>query len=48
MCSTLSGMPVLYDLVPANIEARLAGLEMLSYLYGCEWLADKGFIGEQW
>ncbi len=48
MLSTLGGMPVLYDLVPANTDERLAGLEMLDHLYGCELLAEKGFIGEQW
>ena len=48
MLSTLNGIPILYDLVPASTDERLAGQAVLPHLYGCELLADKGFIGEEW
>jgi len=46
--STLHGIPVVYDLVPANLDERLAAEVVLDYLSGCDILADKGFIGFEW
>ena len=46
--TTFSGIPVVYDLVPANTDERLAAETVLGYLRGCQIIADKGFIGERW
>ena len=46
--STLSGIPILYDLVPANLDERLAAEAIIDYLVYCDIFADKGFIGLEW
>lgn len=46
--TTLSGLPVVYDLVPANTDERDAAETVLAYLAGCDIFADKGFIGAAW
>jgi hypothetical protein len=46
--TTLSGIPVVYDLVPANLDERLAAEAILDYLVYCDIFADKGFIGLEW
>jgi DDE family transposase len=46
--TTLSGLPVVYELVPASTDERLAAETVLDYLSGCAIFADKGFIGEDW
>lgn len=48
LLSTLSGIPLLYSLVPASTDERLAAESVLDYVRGCRILADKGFIGGQW
>ena len=45
---TLEGIPVVYELVPANTDERLAAESVLYALRGCRIYADKGFIGEDW
>ena len=45
---TLEGIPVAYELVPANTDERLAAESVLYALRGCRIYADKGFIGEEW
>ena len=45
---TLKGIPVVYELVPANTDERLAAESVLYRLRGCNIYADKGFIGEDW
>jgi hypothetical protein len=45
---TLEGIPVVYELVPANTDERLAAESVLYALRGCNVYADKGFIGEDW
>lgn len=45
---TLKGIPVVYELVPANTDERLAAESVLYALRGCNIYADKGFIGEDW
>jgi hypothetical protein len=46
--TTLSGIPVVYDLVPANLDERLAAEVIIDYLVYCDIFADKGFIGLEW
>lgn len=46
--STLDGIPVVYDLVPANLDERLAAEAVIDYLSTCDIFADKGFIGFEW
>ncbi len=45
---TLEGIPIAYELVPANTDERLAAESVLYALRGCNVYADKGFIGEDW
>jgi len=46
--STLQGIPVVYDLVPANLDERLAAEAVIDYLSYCDIFADKGFLGFEW
>ena len=46
--TTLSGIPVVYDLVPANLDERLAAEAIIDHLVYCDIFADKGFIGLEW
>lgn len=46
--STLNGIPVVYDLVPANLDERLAAEAVIDYLVCSDIFADKGFIGLEW
>jgi hypothetical protein len=46
--TTLSGIPVVYDLVPANLDERLAAEAIIDSLIYCDIFADKGFIGLEW
>jgi hypothetical protein len=46
--TTLNGLPVVYDLVPANLEERLAAEAVLGRVNGCDIFADKGFISQGW
>jgi len=46
--STLNGIPVVYNLVPANLDERLAAESVIDYLSSCDIFADKGFIGFEW
>lgn len=41
MRTTLSGIPVAYDLVPANLDKRLAVEVIIDYLVYCDISADK-------
>lgn len=45
---TLDGLPVVYDLVPANLDERNAAEAVLFRVEDCDIFADKGFIGEDW
>jgi hypothetical protein len=45
---TLEGLPLLYDLVPANVDERQAAEALLEKLAGFNLLADKGFLSEDW
>ncbi|MEN8174108.1 MAG: IS982 family transposase [Chloroflexota bacterium] len=46
--ATLDGMPVINELVPANLDEREAAEAVLFNLFNCDIFADKGFIGEEW
>jgi hypothetical protein len=46
--STWSGIPVVYELVPANLDERLAAEAVLDFPSNCDILADKGFLGFEW
>ncbi len=46
--STLQGIPMVYDLVPANLDERLAAEAVIDDLVYCDIFADKGFIGLDW
>ena len=48
MLSTLEGLPIVYELVPANLEERLAAEAVIDYLGNCQIFADKGFLGNEW
>ncbi len=46
--TTLDGIPVVYELVPANTDERVAAEEVLDWVYNCDIFGDKGFISEDW
>jgi hypothetical protein len=46
--TTFSGIPVVYELVPAHTDERKAAEAVLVYLRGCQIIGDKGFIGMDW
>jgi len=46
--TTLDGIPVVYELVPAHTDERDAAETVLYYLRGCDVLGDKGFVGHRW
>jgi hypothetical protein len=46
--TTFHGLPVVYDLVPANSDERLAAETVVAYLRGCHIFGDKGFLGANW
>jgi hypothetical protein len=45
---TLEGIPIVYDLVPANTDERKAADTLLDQIAGFSLFADKGFLGEVW
>jgi hypothetical protein len=46
--TTLEGLPLVYDLVPANTDERVAAETVLLQVAGADIFGDKGFIGEFW
>jgi hypothetical protein len=46
--STLEGLPIVYELVPANLDERLAAEAVIDYLGNSQIFADKGFLGTEW
>lgn len=46
--STLNGLPIVYELVPANLDERVAAEAVIDYLGHCQIFADKGFLGIEW
>ena len=48
MVSTLKGLPVAYELVPANTDERKAVESVLELVRNSDVYGDKGFIGQDW
>ncbi len=48
MLSTWNGIPIAYDLVPANTDERVAALCVLKTIQHSHIYADKGFISADW
>lgn len=48
MITTMSGIPIIYDLVPANTDERKAAETVLIHLENATVIGDKGFIGAEW
>ncbi len=46
--TTLAGLPVLYELVAANLDEREAAEAVVFSLRDCDLFGDKGFIGQEW
>lgn len=46
--TTLSGIPIVYDLVPANTDERAAAETVMNYFSFCDFFGDKGFLGLDW
>lgn len=46
--TTLAGLPLVYELVPAHTDERQAADTVLAQVRGCDILGDKGFIGQDW
>ena len=46
--STFHGIPMVYDLVPANTDERAAAETVIDYFSCCDLFADKGFLGLVW
>lgn len=46
--STLHGIPIVYDLVPANTDERAAAEAVIDHFSFCDIFADKGFLGLKW
>ena len=45
---TLQGIPIVYDLVPANTDERLAAETVVDHFSFCDFFGDKGFLGCKW
>ena len=48
LLTTLEGLPIVYDLVPAHTDERAAAMSVVSRVQNCDIWADKGFLGEEW
>lgn len=48
MITTLEGIPVVYDLVSANTDERLAAEAVIERIQNAKILGDKGFLGIEW
>lgn len=46
--TSLSGIPMVYDLVPANADERQAAETVIDHFSFCDIFADKGFLGLKW
>lgn len=46
--TTFDGLPIAYELVPANTDERDAAEEVLAWVRRCDIFGDKGFIGVEW
>jgi hypothetical protein len=48
MLSTLGGLPLAYDLVPASTDERIAVEGVIQTVRDSDIYGDKGFIGQDW
>jgi len=48
MITTLDGIAVIYDLVPANTEERQALEAVIDRIHHAKLIGDKGFLGVEW
>jgi len=48
LLTTLEGLPILYELVPASSDERQAAETLLPYVQNATIIGDKGFIGAEW
>lgn len=48
LLTTLDGLPLVYDLVPASTDERVAAETVLERVSNVAVWADKGFIGDAW
>lgn len=48
MLTTLDGIAVVYDLVPANTDERKAGEAIIDQIENASVIGDKGFLGAGW
>lgn len=48
MLTTLNGLPLVYDLVPAHLNEREAAESVVYRVQDCDIFGDKGFIGDDW
>lgn len=48
MLTDLAGLPLVYDLVPANVDERQAAESVLWRVRDCDVFGDKGFLGQAW
>ena len=48
MLTTLDGIAVAYDLVPANTDERKAGEAIIDQIENASIIGDKGFLGADW
>lgn len=48
LLSTWDGIPIAYDLVPANTDERVAVESLFDTIRGCTLYGDKGFIDSDW
>ncbi len=46
--TAFSGLPVVYEMVAANTDERVAAEEVLCSLRSCDIFGDKGFVGADW
>lgn len=46
--TSLVGIPMVYELVPANTDERQAADAVIDHLSFCDIFADKGFLGLKW
>lgn len=48
MITTLEGIPVVYDIVPANTDERLAAEAVIDRITHAHLIGDKGFLSLEW
>lgn len=48
LLTTLDGIPVAFELVPANTDERDAAEEVLAFTWNSDIIGDKGFLGKDW